>query len=78
MLAAQLEVLFTYPTPTGDYDKIGRPSLHDRVGRLTRTISSGVQSLQGCSAAPSSVRARHTISAFEPRILFRTPLTNFG
>jgi len=36
MLAAQQEVLFTYPTPTGDYDKIGRPSLQDGVGRLTR------------------------------------------
>jgi len=36
MLAAQLEVLFTYPTPMGDYDKIGRPSLQDGVGRLTR------------------------------------------
>jgi len=35
MLAAQPEVLFTYPTPTGDYDKIGRPSLQDGVGRLT-------------------------------------------
>ena len=32
MLAAQPEVLFTYPTPTGHYNKIGRPSLHDRVG----------------------------------------------
>ena len=36
MLAAQPEVLFTYPTPMGDYDKIGRPSLHDGVGCLTR------------------------------------------
>jgi len=36
MLAAQPEVLFTYPTPTGDYDKIGRPSLQDGVGRLAR------------------------------------------
>ena len=36
MLAAQPEVLFTYPTPTGDYDKIGRPSLHDKVRRFTR------------------------------------------
>ena len=36
MLAAQPEVLFTYPTPTGDYNKIRWPSLHDRVGRLTR------------------------------------------
>ena len=36
MLAAQLEVLFTYPTPTGDYDKMGWPSLEDGVGRLTR------------------------------------------
>ena len=36
ILAAQPEVLFTYPTPTGNYDKIGRPSLQDRVGRLTR------------------------------------------
>ena len=35
MLAAQPEVLFTYPTPTGDYDKIGRPSLQDGVGRLS-------------------------------------------
>ena len=35
MLAAQSEVLFTYPTPTGDYDKIGRSSLQDGVGRLT-------------------------------------------
>jgi len=36
MLDAQPEVLFTYPTLTGDYDKIGRPSLQDGVGRLTR------------------------------------------
>ena len=36
MLAAQLEVLFTYPTPTGDYNKIRRPSLQDGVRRLTR------------------------------------------
>jgi len=36
MLAAQPEVLYTYPTPTGDYDKIEWPSLHDRVGHLTR------------------------------------------
>jgi len=36
MLAAQPEVLFTYPTPTGDYKKIRRPSLHDGVRRLTR------------------------------------------
>jgi len=35
MLAAQPEMLFTHPTPTGDYNKIGLPSLHDRVGRLT-------------------------------------------
>ena len=35
MFAAQQEVLFTYPTPTEDYDKI-RGSLQDRVGRLTR------------------------------------------
>jgi len=36
MLAAQPEVLFTCPTTTGDYDKIGRPSLQDGVGRLAR------------------------------------------
>jgi len=36
MLAAQPEVLFTYPTPTGDYDKIDRPSLQDGNGRLAR------------------------------------------
>ena len=36
MLVAQPEVLFTYPTPTGDYDKIEWPSLQDWVGRLTR------------------------------------------
>ena len=36
ILAAQLEVLFTHHTPTGDYNKIGWPSLHDGVGRLTR------------------------------------------
>jgi len=36
MLAAQSEVLFTYPTRTGDYDKIGRPLLQDGVGRLIR------------------------------------------
>jgi len=35
MLAAQPEVLFTYPSPMGDYNKIGRPSLQDGVGRLT-------------------------------------------
>ena len=29
-------VLFTYPSPMEDYDKIGRPSLQDGVGRLTR------------------------------------------
>ena len=34
--AWQLEVLFTYPTPTMDYDKIRRPSLQDGVGRLAR------------------------------------------
>jgi len=27
MIAAQPQVLFTYPNPMGDYDKIGRPSL---------------------------------------------------
>ena len=36
MLAAQPEVLFTYPSPTGDYEKIGWPSLQDRVRCLTR------------------------------------------
>ena len=36
MLAAQPEVLITYPTPTGGYDKIGQPSLQDGVGRLNR------------------------------------------
>jgi len=36
MLAAQPEVLFTYPTLTGDYYKIRWPSLHDGVRRLTR------------------------------------------
>ena len=36
MLAAQLEATFTYHTPMGDYYKIGRPSLQDGVGRLTR------------------------------------------
>jgi len=35
ILAVHPEVIFTYPTPTGDYDKIRRPSLHDGVGRLT-------------------------------------------
>ena len=35
MLDAQPEVLFTYPTPTGDYNKIRRRSLHDEVGRLS-------------------------------------------
>jgi len=35
MLAVQSEALFTYTTPTGDYDKIGRSS-QDVVGRLTR------------------------------------------
>ena len=29
-------LFFTYTTPTGDYDKIWRPSLQDGVGRLTR------------------------------------------
>jgi len=38
-----------------------------------------VQSLQGCSAVPSGVRARRqTISAFEPIILLCSPLSNFG
>ena len=36
MLAAHSEVLFTYPTRTGDYDKIGRSLLQDGVGRLIR------------------------------------------
>jgi len=36
MLTAQPEMLFTYPSPMKDYDKIGRPSLQDGVGRLTR------------------------------------------
>jgi len=36
MLTKQPEVLFTYPSPMGDYHKIGRPSLKDGVGRLTR------------------------------------------
>ena len=31
MLAAQSEVLFTYPTRTGDYDKIGRPLMQECV-----------------------------------------------
>jgi len=35
-LAAQSEVLFTYPIRTGDYDKIGQPLLQDVVGRLIR------------------------------------------
>jgi len=35
-LAAQPEVLFKYPSPMGDYEKMGRPSLQDGVGRLTR------------------------------------------
>jgi len=37
MLTAQPEVHFTYSTLTGDYDKIGQPSLQDGVasGRLT-------------------------------------------
>jgi len=34
MLAAQPEVLFTYPSQIEDYDKIRRPSLQD--GCLTR------------------------------------------
>jgi hypothetical protein len=34
MLAAQPEMLFTYPTPKGDYNKIRRPSLEDGVRRL--------------------------------------------
>ena len=36
MLAAQSDVLFTYPIRTGDYDKIGQPLLQDVVGRLIR------------------------------------------
>ena len=36
MFTAQPEVLFTYLSPMGDYDKIGWPSLQDGVGRLTR------------------------------------------
>jgi len=36
MLTEQPEVLFTYPSLMGDYDKIGRPLLQDGVGRLTR------------------------------------------
>jgi len=36
ILTAHPEVLFTYPSPMGDYDKIGRPSLQDGVRRLTR------------------------------------------
>ena len=33
MLAAQPEVLFTYPSVMGDYNKIRWPSLQDGVGR---------------------------------------------
>ena len=39
MLTEQPEVLFTYPSLMGDYDKIGRPSLQDGVGRVTRFSS---------------------------------------
>jgi len=35
MLAVQPEVLFTYPSLMGDYDKIGQPSLQDGVRCLT-------------------------------------------
>ena len=35
MVTEQPEVFFTYPSLMGDYDKIGRPSLQDGVGRLT-------------------------------------------
>jgi len=36
MLDTQPEVLFTYPTPTRDYNKIRRDSLQDGVGCLAR------------------------------------------
>ena len=36
MLTEQPEVLFTYPSLMGYYNKIGWPSLLDGVGRLTR------------------------------------------
>jgi len=51
MLAAHSEVLFTYPTRTGDYDKIGRPLLQDGVGRLIRFSPPGDQ-VQSPSSVP--------------------------
>ena len=56
MLAAQSEVLFTYPTRTGDYDKIGRPLLLDGVGRLIRFSPPGDKSSRhpACLRPPSA------------------------
>jgi len=55
MLAAQSEVLFTYPTRTGDYDKIGRPLLQDGVGRLIRFSPPGDQ-VQSPSSVPEATQ----------------------
>ena len=55
MLAAQSEVLFTYPTRTGDYDKIGRPFLQDGVGRLIRFSPPGDQ-VQLPSSVPEATQ----------------------
>ena len=40
MLTVQPEVFFTYPSPMGDYDKIGRPSLQDSDGVMRLTLFS--------------------------------------
>jgi len=55
MLSAQLEVFFTYPTRTGDYDKIGRPLLKDGVGRLIRFSPLGNQ-VQSPSSVPEATQ----------------------
>ena len=58
MLAAQSEVLFTYPTRTGDYDKIGRYLLQDGVGRLIRFSPPGDQVQSPFSVPEATQRPR--------------------
>ena len=45
MLTEQPEVLFTYPSPMGDYDKIGRPSLMMMIVLITINSGHGLVSL---------------------------------
>ena len=57
MFAAQQEVLFTYPTPTKDYDKIGG-SLQDGVGHLTRFSGTTMPICHSARMRPSSIHDR--------------------